>query len=135
MPSDCQNRGPDTPNWCLRRADQAAVALFVFAGLATMVAWWTLRGGLRGDMVELERADTKTARFEVDINTADWPELLQLPEIGEKLAKRIVDSRRSGGPFRDHKDLMRVRGIGPKTFNTIRPYLRPMPDEGTMAQK
>ena len=84
---------------------------------------------------ELNRAEVKTARFEVDINTAGWPELLQLPEIGETLAKRIVDSRRTSGPFRDHRDLMRVRGIGPKTFNTIKPYLRPMPDQGTMAQK
>ncbi len=85
--------------------------------------------------MELERAEVKTARFEVDINTADWPELLQLPQIGETLAKRIVDSRRTSGPFRDQRDLMRIRGIGPKTFDTIKPYLRPMPDQGTMAQK
>jgi competence protein ComEA len=135
MPSDCQNRGPHQFHWFLRRADQAAVAMFVFAGLAATIAWWSLRGGVRGGMVELERAEFKTARFEVDINTADWPELLQLPEIGETLAKRIVDSRRNDGPFRDQRDLMRVRGIGPRTFNTIKPYLRPMPDQNAMAQK
>lgn len=135
MPLDSRNHRSDQCNWFLRRADQAAVATFVLAGLAAMIAWWCLRGGLRGGMVELDRADVKTARFEVDINTADWPELLQLPEIGETLAKRIVDSRRTGGPFRDHRDLMRVRGIGPKTLDTIRPYLRPMPDQDAMAQK
>lgn len=135
MPPDCQNRGSDQGNWFLRRADQVAVAMFVLAGLAATIAWWSLRGGLRGGMVELDRAEVKTARFEVDINTADWPELLQLPQIGETLAKRIVDSRRTSGPFRDHRDLMRVRGIGPKTFNTIKPYLRAMPDRDAMAQK
>jgi competence protein ComEA len=109
--------------------------LFVLAGLLATVAWWATHGGLRGGLVEVERAETKTARFEVDVNAADWPELLQLPAIGETLAKRIVDSRRQNGPFRDHKDLMRVRGIGPKTFNAIRPYLRPMPDENAVVRK
>jgi len=123
------------PHWLLRRVDQAVVALLVLAGLAAMVVWWIVHGGVRGNLVELERAEPKTVRFEVDINSAGWPELLQLPAIGETLAKRIVDSRLKDGPFRDHKDLMRVRGIGPKTFDTIRPYLRPMPDQDAMVQK
>ena len=135
MPLVPQTPKPDQPNWLLRRVDQAAVALFVLAGLVAMVAWWAIHGGFQGGLVELERAETKTARFEVDVNTADWPELLQLPAIGETLAKRIVDSRHRNGPFRDHKDLRRVRGIGPKTFDAIKPYLRPMPDEGAVAQK
>jgi competence protein ComEA len=135
MPSVPQTPKPDRSNWWLRRVDQAAVAFFVLAALVAMVGWWAIHGGFRGGLVELEKAETKTVRFEVDINTADWPELLQLPAIGETLAKRIVDSRQRNGPFRDHKDLKRVRGIGPKTFETIKPYLRAMPDEGTVAQK
>ena len=110
----------------MRRADQAAVAVLVLLGLAATVAWWVRYGGLRGRMVELEGAEPQVARFEVDINSADWPELVQLPAIGEKLAKRIVESRQKDGPFLDHKDLRRVRGIGPKTLEAIRPYLRPM---------
>jgi len=121
--------------WWLRRADQAAVAVLVLMGLGASVGWWVRQGGLRGRLVELERAEPRVARFEVDVNSADWPELLQLPGIGQTLAKRIVDSRREEGPFRDHKDLMRVRGIGPKTLETIRPYLRPMPDQGTVARR
>ena len=119
----------------LRRADQAAVAVLVLAGLGATVGWWVAQGGLRGRLVELERAEPKTARFEVDINSADWPELLLLPAIGETLAKRIVESRRQSGPFRDHNDLRRVRGIGPKTLEAVKPYLRPMPDDGAVAQK
>jgi competence protein ComEA len=115
--------------------DQAVVALFFLAGLAATVVWWMNHGGASGNLVELERADPRTVRFEVDINSATWPELLQLPAIGETLAKRIVDSRMKDGPFRDPKDLMRVRGIGPRTLNTIKPYLRPMPDQEAVAQK
>jgi competence protein ComEA len=127
--------GRPGPHWLLRRADQAAVAVLVLAGLGATVAWWVAQGGLRGRLVELERAEPKTARFEVDINSAEWPELLLLPGIGETLAKRIVDSRREAGPFRDHNDLRRVRGIGPKTLEAVKPYLRPMPDDGAVAQK
>jgi len=121
-----QDRSRSSAPWLLRRADQAAVAVLVLLGLAATVAWWVRYGGLRGRMVELEGAEPQVARFEVDINSADWPELVQLPAIGEKLAKRIVASRQKDGPFLDHKDLRRVRGIGPKTLEAIRPYLRPM---------
>ncbi len=134
-PSDSLPRIADRPAWLLRWADQATVAVCVLLGLLSTIAWWALRGGLRGELVELERAEWQTARFQVDINSADWPELIQLPQIGESLANRILESRQTEGPFRDHRDLMRVKGIGPKTLNLIRPYLRPMPDQETLAPK
>ncbi len=121
------------PSWLLRRGDQAAVAVLVLAGLASMGAWWIAHGGCRGRLVELERAKPQTARFQVDLNQADWPELVQLPGVGETLARRIVESRRRDGPFVDHEDLKRVRGIGPKTLDRIRPYLRPMPEHRAIA--
>jgi len=127
MPPDPKTTdSPRQVPWLLRRADQAAVAVLVLLGLAATVAWWVRYGGLRGRMVELEGAEPQVARFEVDINSADWPELVQLPAIGKTLARRIVESRQKDGPFLDHKDLRRVRGIGPKTLETIRPYLRPI---------
>jgi competence protein ComEA len=52
---------------------------------------------------------------------------MQLPGIGETLAHRIVETRETGGPFPSPDDLRRVRGIGPKKLEEIRPYLRPMP--------
>ncbi len=104
------------PRWLLRRADQAAVAGLVATALVAMVGWWLAQGGWQGRLVEIEQTRPLTARFEVDINSADWPELLQLPGIGQTLAQRIVESRRARGPFVDHDDLRRVRGIGPKTL-------------------
>ena len=121
------------PAWLLRRADQTAVAGLVLIALASTVGWWVSRGGLGGRLVEVERADPQTAAFQVDPNTADWPELIQLPGIGPTLAQRIVQSRRADGPFLDHEDIKRVRGIGPKTLDQIRPYLRPMPPTAGLA--
>ena len=57
---------------------------------------------------------------------SDWPELAVLPNIGESLAKRIVEDRALHGPFREASDLRRVRGIGPKTLEGMKPYLLPV---------
>lgn len=130
MPQDTRDDRSGPPPWLLRRVDQAGVAALVLAGLGSMLAWWVLHGGCRGRLVELERAEPRAAQFQVDLNQADWPELVQLPGIGETLARRIVDSRSRDGPFLDHEDLQRVHGIGPKTLERIRPYLLPMPEQG-----
>lgn len=123
------------PHWLLRRADQAAVAALVVTALLAMAGWWVSQGGWQGRLIEIDRTPPLAARYEVDVNSADWPELLQLPGIGETLAHRIVESRQTRGPFVDHDNLRRVRGIGPKTLEQIRPYLRPMPGSGNVAKK
>lgn len=117
----------------LRRADQAVVAVAVFASLAAMGAYWVVQGGLTGELIEIDRAAPLSAKFLVDINQAAWPELAELPEIGPTLARRIVESRESAGPFADHDDLRRVRGIGPLTLERMKPYLLPMPGRGDVA--
>jgi competence protein ComEA len=118
----------------LRRADQAAVASLVAFAIVGMTAYWFVHGGHRGELIEIDRAEPLTARFLVDINSADWPELAELPDIGEILARRIVESRAAaGGRFADHDDLLRVPGIGPLTLAKLRPYLLPVPDQDDVA--
>ena len=56
-----------------------------------------------------------------------------LPGVGETLARRIVDSRQSAGPFLDHRDLLRVPGVGPVTLEAIQPYLLPLPGADDVA--
>ena len=109
--------------------------MLTVAGLAAMAGWWIAQGGLGGRLIEIDRAEPLTTSFQVDINAAEWPELMQLPGIGEVRAKRIVESRLKDGPFADQDDLRRVRGIGPKTLEQIRPYLRPMPGSSNIASR
>jgi competence protein ComEA len=110
----------------LRMADQACCAGLVIFGLAAMAISFAYQGGLRGRLIDVEKAVKRPLRFQLDINRADWPEWSVLPGIGEMLAKRIVQSRQLNGPFRSHDDLQRVHGIGPKTVERIREYLLPM---------
>ncbi len=128
-------RESDGGNWrpVLRAADQAAVAGLVFLALSGMAVYWIVQGGLRGELIEIDRAAPLVARFQVDINSAAWPELSQVPEIGETLARRIVESRGSAGRFVDHEDLLRVNGIGPRTLERMKPFLLPMPDQDEVA--
>jgi competence protein ComEA len=92
-----------------------------------------VQGGHRGELIEIDRAEPLTARYLVDINKADWPEFAELPELGETLARRIVESRNEAGLFGDHDDLMRVNGIGPRTLERLKPYLLPMPGQEDVA--
>jgi competence protein ComEA len=114
------------PPWLLRRSDQIVVAALVALGLAFTIAWWLTHGGCRGTLVELEDSQPRQASFRVDLNTASWPELTQLPGIGETRAQRIVTYRETHGPFRAHDDLLNVKGIGKKTLAEIRPHLLPI---------
>lgn len=52
----------------------------------------------------------------ININQATVEELAQLKNIGPKYAERIVEYRGKNGPFEKPEDIMKVRGIGPKTF-------------------
>jgi competence protein ComEA len=113
--------------------DQAIVALLVGCSLAGMGVYWVVQGGPRGELIEIDRAEPRTARYQVDINKAEWFELAELPEVGETLARRIVESREANGAFKDNNQLRRVRGIGPRTLEKMRPYLLPLPDQQDVA--
>jgi competence protein ComEA len=117
----------------LRRADQAAVAGLVLSALLAMGVYWFVQGGHWGELIEIDRAEPLTARYLVDINKAEWPEFAELPELGETLARRIVESRAKVGAFGDHDDLLRVEGIGPRTLERLKPYLLPMPGQADVA--
>ncbi len=54
----------------------------------------------------------------LDLNTATEKELQSIKGIGPVLAKRII----AGRPYRTVDDLHKVKGIGPKKLENIRPY-------------
>ncbi|TNE71255.1 helix-hairpin-helix domain-containing protein [bacterium] len=60
----------------------------------------------------------------LDINLADAKEWEALPRIGPKTAQAIIDKRIELGGFTAIEELLKVKGIGPKTLEQIKPYLK-----------
>lgn len=133
---------PDDSRQPLTQGDRRFLAAALAVALIAAASWWWAAGGPRGDLVEIDveideidqiveiddapKASPAPARFKVDINLAGWPELAQLPGVGETMARRIVAYREQAGPFAQHDDLCRVHGVGPKLLARVRPYLRPV---------
>jgi competence protein ComEA len=65
-----------------------------------------------------------SASAPLDINTATAEELQALPGIGTAMASRIVAFREEHGAFRRVEDLMRVKGIGEKSFKKLKPSIK-----------
>jgi competence protein ComEA len=59
----------------------------------------------------------------VNINTATEAELVRLPGIGPSKAQAILKLRGRMGGFSKVENLLRVRGIGRKTLQKLRPML------------
>jgi competence protein ComEA len=58
----------------------------------------------------------------IDVNAADLAALIRIPGVGPVTAQSILAAR-TDRPFASVDDLDRVRGIGPKTLEKIRPYV------------
>ena len=69
-------------------------------------------------------ATANTQATQVDINKASVEQLVTIPGVGEATARRIVAFREEHGPFRRVEDLMKVKGIGEKSLEKLRPYVK-----------
>lgn len=63
-------------------------------------------------------------RVGVELNTASAPLLTRVSGIGPAMARKIVDYRNEHGAFRSRGELLRVPGLGAKTFEQCAGFLR-----------
>ena len=80
----------------------------------------------KGEEVNSELAQTPTPHKKevekegkVNINTATVEELKTLKGIGEKKAEAIIEYRKKNGSFKNKEELMKVRGIGKKLYESF----------------
>lgn len=69
------------------------------------------------------REKTSTEIEKIDINTANLEDLVKLPGIGVHKAQNILETRKKLGGFKSYDDLLKVKGIGPKLLEGIKPYI------------
>lgn len=115
----------------LRRADQLFLGVVLIALVILLVLFrWRLSGGGRSE-IEIVSQHPREFYYAIDINRASWVEWAQLEGIGEKLARRIVEDRQERGPFQSVEDINRVRGVGLKLLEKLRPFLTCRDQTGT----
>ena len=107
--------------WMFTPQDSFCLACVCLSGFALIGGWLLVQSRPAG-LVPLDQVQPMPVTFRLDVNRAAWPELAQLPGIGQRLAQRIVESRQVDGPFRSVDDLQRVPGIGPKTIARVGEY-------------
>ncbi len=110
----------------LWRDHQPFIAAIIVCCLIGMGFYFWHRSIITNGLIDIDRASRIEAEFQVDINSADWSEIVILPGVGEKLARAIVDYRRESGPFDSVAEIKEVPGIGEKKLEQLRPFLLPI---------
>ncbi len=75
-----------------------------------------------GKVIATNSPAVQSTQGVVNLNTATEEQLRLLPHIGPAKAKRIIQYR-TKQKFKTTWDLIRVKGIGRKTYGKLRPYL------------
>jgi len=105
-----------------------ASALAAAGGATSGVPHTALPGGVRV-VVHAEGARVTTAAdplllgHRVDLNEHGAEALLTLHGVGEGTAAALLEDRARRGPFYAKADLLRVRGVGPATLDSLSPYV------------
>lgn len=73
------------------------------------------------EAVEVSAAAVQEGK--INVNTAGAKELMDLPGIGEKKAQAIIEYRNRAGSFRSFSDLGKVKGIGAKMLEKLKPVV------------
>ncbi|WP_437194070.1 ComEA family DNA-binding protein [Planctomicrobium sp. SH527] len=126
LDSPAENTGAEEAadvHWGLSSGDRrflfVACSLILILVIANIIRLnWYSR-----DALVLVRPEENFQVYQIDINRANWVEWMQVPEIGQVLAMKVIADRDERGPFRSVDDVERVNGIGRKTLNKIRPHL------------
>ncbi|MNI39747.1 ComE operon protein 1 [compost metagenome] len=83
--------------------------------------------GVADDLSDSAAKTTSAADMAVDglihINTAGLKELQEIPGIGEKKAQAILDYRNQNGAFSSIHDLTKIKGIGEKMLEKMKPHI------------
>jgi competence ComEA-like helix-hairpin-helix protein len=98
------------------RRNKSVIAMIIAAlGLGSGGAWLA-----RSGHDSAGSATVSQGTLRVNINTSTLTELESSPGIGEERAKHVV----AGRPYKSVDELIKVSGIGPRSLEDLRPYVK-----------
>jgi len=102
--------------------DEQKILIFImilgFLGIS--LKFWGIK--IQDTTKSIDSLDVSTDyHIKVDLQTADIKTLTSVPGIGTKKATDIVEFRKKNG-FKSKSDLMKIKGIGKKTYKKIETY-------------
>ena len=68
---------------------------------------------------DITRLPEASETYLINLNTATAEQLQELPRIGPVLAGEIIAYRETNGSFSSIEELLKVKGIGPATFEDL----------------
>jgi competence ComEA-like helix-hairpin-helix protein len=90
------------------------ISICVCAALSVCLVFST--AGASGEKIVLDD--------KINPNTDSAVSMARLPSFGQTRANAVIEYRENGNTFDSAEDIDKVKGIGPKTLDGIRPYLR-----------
>ena len=117
-----RNRVPCTP-----------IVIFRIAGFLACLL--TMTGNHFAHALECPTKVKKAITFQgkIDLNRATEADLREIPRVGIKTARAILDHRKKIRGFKSMDQLSRVRGVGDKTLACLQKYAQvgePVPAQG-----
>jgi competence protein ComEA len=101
----------------------AQITTVFLLGVASTLLLLHVGSSLRWGSRPTELANEVRLTYRVNLNRATHAELLQLPGVGENMARRIEAYREEHDGFRNAEELRNVSGIGPKTWQRLRDWV------------
>ena len=80
--------------------------------------------GLSLKLAHVKHQEPVKKNVKVNINEAGIDELLEIPGVGPRTAKNIVEYRKEHGKFRSIEEIRHVKGIGKSKFKRIKDYIK-----------
>lgn len=111
--------------------------IIIFLSISLVIGFFTnlffkeriiLNKTVKKEHIELKQNYIKKIKINKDkricINTANIFELQKLRGVGKSTAKKIINFRKVNSGFKLLKDLKKIKGIGPATYNKLKKNIK-----------